>query len=148
MKKGETYVLKTLVDKDYKNDDPFIEKIYTSFKVNDSVPSRTLFENKLRFFEEDLFSEHDSIRNSAIKSFDNLTIEKEDFPKLKEILENEPQAEDYFRVRQEKQEIQKAIKNASDEEWEEKQEHSQENTTNKKQNNDNENHAVRKAKKL
>lgn len=87
MKKGETYVLKTLVDKEYKNDDPFIEKIYTSFKVNDSVPSRTLFENKLRFFEEDLFSEHDSIRNSAIKSFDNLTIEKEDFPKLKEILE-------------------------------------------------------------
>lgn len=87
MKKGETYVLKTLVDREYKNDDPFIEKVYTSFKVNDSVPSRTLFENKLHFFEEDLFSEHDSIRNSAIKSFDNLTIEKEDFTKLKEILE-------------------------------------------------------------
>ena len=49
MKKGETYVLKTLVDREYKNDDPFIEKVYTSFKVNDSVPSRTLFENKLHF---------------------------------------------------------------------------------------------------
>lgn len=88
LKKGETYMLKTLVDKNYKNDDPFVEKVFTSFKVDENVPSRTVFENKLKFFEEDLNSEHDSIRISAIKSFDNLTVEKEDFPKLKEILAN------------------------------------------------------------
>lgn len=88
LKKGETYMLKTLVDKNYKNEDPFVEKVFSSFKVNENVPSRTVFENKLKFFEEDIKSEHDSIRTSAIKSFSNLTIEKEDFKKLKEILEN------------------------------------------------------------
>lgn len=88
LKKGETYMLKTLVDKNYKNEDPFIEKVFTSFKVDDEVPSRTVFENKLSLFEEDLKSEHDSIRISAIKSFDRLSIEKEDFSKLKVILEN------------------------------------------------------------
>ena len=39
-------------------------------------------------FEEDLNSEHDSIRFSAIKSFDNLRIEESDFPKLKNLIEN------------------------------------------------------------
>ena len=47
-------MLKTLVDKNYKNEDPFIEKVFTSFKVDDEVPSRTVFENKLSLFEEDL----------------------------------------------------------------------------------------------
>lgn len=88
LKKGEYYTLTTLVDKKYKNDNPFIEKVFTSFKVDDKVTSRTFFENKFALFEEDLNSEHDSIRFSAIKSFDNLRIEEADFPKLKNLIEN------------------------------------------------------------
>ncbi len=89
LKKGEYYTLTTLVDKNYKNDNPFIEKVFNSFKVDDAaITSRTFFENKFSFFEDDLYSEHDSIRYSAIKSFNNLTIEESDFPKIKNLLEN------------------------------------------------------------
>lgn len=89
LKKGEYYTLTTLVDKNYKNDNPFIETVFNSFKVDDAaITSRTFFENKFSFFEDDLYSEHDSIRYSAIKSFNNLTIEESDFPKIKNLLEN------------------------------------------------------------
>jgi uncharacterized protein YbaP (TraB family) len=89
LKKGEYYTLTTLVDKNYKNDNPFIEKVFNSFKLDDAaITSRTFFENKFSFFEDDLYSEHDSIRYSAIKSFNNLTIEESDFPKIKNLLEN------------------------------------------------------------
>ncbi len=89
LKKGEYYTFTTLVDKNYKNDNPFIEKVFNSFKVDDAaITSRTFFENKFSFFEDDLYSEHDSIRYSAIKSFNNLTIEESDFPKIKNLLEN------------------------------------------------------------
>lgn len=89
LKKGEYYTLTTLVDKNYKNDNPFIEKVFNSFKVDDvAITSRTFFENKFSFFEDDLYSEHDSIRYSAIKSFNNLTIEESDFSKIKNLLEN------------------------------------------------------------
>ncbi len=88
LKKGEYYTLTTLVDKNYKNDNPFIEKVFTTFKVDDKITSRTFFENKFNLFEEDLNSEHDSIRYSAIKSFSNLRIEEADFSKLKALIEN------------------------------------------------------------
>ena len=55
-----------------KGEYPFIEKVFNSFKVDDaSITSRTFFENKFSIFEEDLNSEHDSIRYSAIKSFNS-----------------------------------------------------------------------------
>ncbi len=88
LKKGEYYTITTLVDKNYKNDNPFIEKVFNTFKVDDKVTSRTFFENKFSIFEEDLNSEHDSIRYSAIKSFHDLRIEEADFSKLKALIEN------------------------------------------------------------
>ncbi len=88
LKKGEYYTLATLVDKNYKNDNPFVEKVFNSFKVDDKITSRTFFENKFNLFEEDLNSEHDSIRYSAIKSFSDLRIEEADFSKLKALIEN------------------------------------------------------------
>lgn len=88
LKKGEYYAITTLVDKNYKNDNPFIEKVFNTFKVDDNITSRTFFENKFNLFEEDLNSEHDSIRYSAIKSFSELRIEEADFPKIKDLIEN------------------------------------------------------------
>jgi hypothetical protein len=88
LKKGEYYTLATLVDKNYKNDNPFVEKVFNSFKIDDKITSRTFFENKFNLFEEDLNSEHDSIRYSAIKSYSDLRIEEADFSKLKALIEN------------------------------------------------------------
>lgn len=88
LKKGEYYTLTTLVDKNYKNDNPFVEKVFNSFKIDDKITSRTFFENKFNLFEEDLNSEHDSIRYSAIKSYSDLRIEEADFSKLKALIEN------------------------------------------------------------
>ena len=88
LKKGEYYTIATLVDKNYKNDNPFIEKVFNTFKVDDKITSRTFFENKFSLFEEDLNSEHDSIRYSAIKSFSDLRIVEADFSKLKALIEN------------------------------------------------------------
>ncbi len=88
LKKGEYYTLTTLVDKNYKNDNPFIEKVFNTFKVDDKITSRTFFENKFDLFEADVRSEHDSIRYSAIQSFHELRIEASDFPKLKALLED------------------------------------------------------------
>lgn len=88
LKKGEYYTLATLVDKKYKNENPFVEKVFNTFKVDDKITSRTFFENKFSIFKEDLNSEHDSIRYSAIKSFGNLRIEEADFSKLKALIEN------------------------------------------------------------
>ena len=88
LKKGEYYTISTLVDKKYQNDNPFIEKVFSSFKVDDKITSRTFFENKFNLFEDDLNSEYDSIRYSAIKSFGDLRIEEADFSKLKALIEN------------------------------------------------------------
>jgi len=88
LKNGEYYTLTTLVDKNYKNDNPFIEKVFNSFKVDDKITSRTFFENKFSLFEADLNSEYDSIRYSAIKSYSDLRIEEADFSKLKNLIEN------------------------------------------------------------
>jgi uncharacterized protein YbaP (TraB family) len=85
LKHGELFMLKTLVDKDYKNDDEFIEKAYNSLKV-ENAKSKTFFENKFDYFVEDLNSEHDSIKSSAIKSFYELDITETDLPKIKNLI--------------------------------------------------------------
>lgn len=88
LKKGEYYTITTLVDKNYKNENPFIEKVFNTFKVDENITSRTFFENKFSLFEADLNSEFDSIRYSAIKSFNELRIEEADFSKMKGLIEN------------------------------------------------------------
>ena len=62
--------------------------------------------NKFSIFEEDLNSEHDSIRYSAIKSFNNLTIEESDFSKIKNLLEN-------FEFRKEEMELLLSIESSA-----------------------------------
>ena len=86
-KDGMSYLMKTLVEKDYKNDDAFVEKTFNSFKPFDTIISPSVFENKFKYFVEDAYSENDTIRYSALKSIDFLEINKEDLPQLKEFLE-------------------------------------------------------------
>jgi len=86
-KDGMSYLMKTLVEKDYQNDNEFIEKTFNSFKPFDTILSSSVFENKFKYFTEDAYSENDTIRYSALKSVYFLEITKEDLPQVKEFLE-------------------------------------------------------------
>lgn len=93
-KDGMSYLMKTLVEKDYKNDDTFVEKTFNSFKPFDTIISPSIFENKFQYFVEDAYSESDTIRYSALKSISFLEITKEDLPQVKEFLEGFEFAQD------------------------------------------------------
>ncbi|WP_430399983.1 TraB/GumN family protein [Flavobacterium sp.] len=85
---GTFYVLKTLVDKNYKNDNTFVEKTFNSFKLLDTIYKNSVFENKLEIFMNDAMSKHDSIRFSALKSIHYLSIKEEDLQKFQYFLSN------------------------------------------------------------
>lgn len=82
---GKLYELKTLVDKNYKNEDDFVEKTFNSIKIT-SNDGENVFENKFDVFLNDVRSKHDSIRFSALKSIDYLKLAEEDLPKMKMFL--------------------------------------------------------------
>lgn len=69
--------LSTLVDKNYKNDDPFIEKTFNSFLLLEKNKT-SVFDDKFKLFIEDANSEKDTIRYSAMKSVYELKIDKKD----------------------------------------------------------------------
>ena len=75
---GISYMVSTIVDKDYKSDDPAIEKIFSSFKPLDEPKAEKLPANRLQLFIDDARSEHDSIRYSALQSIHQLKITKDD----------------------------------------------------------------------
>jgi uncharacterized protein YbaP (TraB family) len=85
---GTSYLVSTLVDKEYKNDDPAIEKIFSSFTIKDNPKAEKLPEDRIKLFIEDANSEHDSIRSSALASIQYLTINKNDLPALQSFIEN------------------------------------------------------------
>ncbi len=85
-KDGASYLMKTLVPRDYKNDDEFVEKTFNSIKIADTLLKPSVFENKFKYFVEDAKSEHDSIRYSALKSIYFLKLNKEDLPQVKQFL--------------------------------------------------------------
>ncbi|MFB3389454.1 TraB/GumN family protein [Flavobacterium sp. LAR06] len=77
-KNNSYYLLNTLVEKNYKNDDPFIEKTFNSLDLVDNIKTDTA-EDKVKLFIEDAKSEKDTIRYSALNTIDNLDITKKDF---------------------------------------------------------------------
>ncbi|MFD2908937.1 TraB/GumN family protein [Flavobacterium ardleyense] len=83
---GEIYELTTLVDKNYKNEDAFVEKVFGSLTLTESKKTTTIFENKLNLFLTDVASKQDTIRYSALKSINYLKFEENDLPKLKNFL--------------------------------------------------------------
>jgi len=85
---GTFYVLKTLVNKEYKNENSFIEKTFNSFTLLDTVYKNSVFDNKLEVFMNDAMSSHDSIRFSALKSIHYLTLKEEDLQKFQYFLSN------------------------------------------------------------
>ncbi|SMC76424.1 TraB/GumN family protein [Moheibacter sediminis] len=80
--------IKTLVDNDYKGNDPYIERFFNDFTPSDSVNGISIFEQKTNLFLNDIESEEDSIRSSALKSVHYIKFKDEDFPALSKLIEN------------------------------------------------------------
>ncbi|WP_035645336.1 TraB/GumN family protein [Flavobacterium sp. ASV13] len=80
-KDNTTYLLSTLVGKNYKNEDAFIEKTFNSlsFVKNNQTESS---EDKVKLFIEDAKSKSDTIRYSALKSINTLDVSDNDFESL------------------------------------------------------------------
>jgi hypothetical protein len=73
--------LSALVDRNYKNDNPFIEKSFNSFELTEKNKT-SVFDDKIDLFIEDARSEKDTIRFSAMQSIYELEVEKDDFEKI------------------------------------------------------------------
>ena len=85
-KEDQTIKLSALVDRNYKNDDEFIEKTFNSLVLNEKTKT-SIFDDKISIFIEDAKSEKDTIRYSAMKSIYELNIEKNDFEKITNFLD-------------------------------------------------------------
>ena len=83
---GVSYMISTLVDREYKNNDPAIEELFTSFKPLDNPKAVKLPASRLQLFMQDAHSEHDSIRYSALQSINQLKITKEDRVALQDFI--------------------------------------------------------------
>jgi len=83
---GTSYMINTLVDKSYKNDDPSIEKTFNSFKILENPKAEKLPDNKLQLFIADARSGHDSIRSSALQSINQLKVAKNDRVALQQFI--------------------------------------------------------------
>ncbi|MDR7208105.1 TraB/GumN family protein [Flavobacterium piscis] len=80
-KNNSYYLLSTLVEKSYKNDDSFIEKAFNSLALVENIKTDAP-EDKIKLFIEDAKSEKDTIRYSALKSINNLDVTKNDFENI------------------------------------------------------------------
>ncbi|WP_163408798.1 TraB/GumN family protein [Flavobacterium ajazii] len=76
-KNNTYYLLSTLVEKNYQNNDSFIEKTFESLAFAENKKTDR-YEDKIKLFIEDAKSEKDTIRYSALKSVYNLDITKND----------------------------------------------------------------------
>ena len=70
--------LAALVEREYKNDDAFLEKTFNSYQFT-ALNKKSVFDDKIKLFIEDASNEKDTIRYSAINSVYQLKIGKKDF---------------------------------------------------------------------
>ncbi len=80
-KNNTYYLLSTLTEKNYQNNDPFIENTFNSLAFAENK-KENLSEDKIKLFIEDAKSEKDTIRYSALKSIENLDITKNDLERI------------------------------------------------------------------
>lgn len=83
------YMLSTLIDRNYKNDDAFIEKTYHSLHPfgENLNHNYSIFDDKINLFINDANSESDTIRFSAMNSVKDLDFGKKDLPIIKNFIE-------------------------------------------------------------
>lgn len=78
-------VTQTLVPREYKNDDLFIETVFSSLTFNDE-PETNIFKGKIDEYIKDAYSEKDTIRYSALNCTYELKILQKDIPKVIQFL--------------------------------------------------------------
>jgi uncharacterized protein YbaP (TraB family) len=88
IKDGISYLIRSFVPKDYKNDNPFVERIFNSIQPKDTILGASIFENKIDLFLSHLKSPSDSIKNSAMKSLNSLKIDEKDAKGIEKLLNN------------------------------------------------------------
>lgn len=83
------YMLSTLINRNYKNDDAFIEKTFNSIEPygENLNHNYSIFDDKINLFINDANSESDTIRYSAMNSVYDLDITKKDLPAIKTFIE-------------------------------------------------------------
>ncbi|MWB95655.1 hypothetical protein GON26_14910 [Flavobacterium sp. GA093] len=79
------YSMSSLVEKNNPDNDAFVEKAFTTLQLKET-DKKALSEDKVQLFITDAKSEKDTIRYSALKSVNMLTIEKKDFDKVSSFL--------------------------------------------------------------
>lgn len=78
--------IKTLVDRNYKNDDAFVEKAFASF-VPEKITGKSIFDDKVALFMEEAQSETDSIRKIAFNNLYTLDLKESDFERITSFLD-------------------------------------------------------------
>ncbi|NNT71320.1 TraB/GumN family protein [Flavobacterium sp. IMCC34852] len=78
--------LKTLVDRNYKNDDVFIEKSFSTF-VPEKTDAKSILDDKIALFIEEASSESDSIRKIAFENLHTLSLKESDFERVTNFLD-------------------------------------------------------------
>lgn len=91
---GIHYTLKSLVPKNQLEKSGLVKNIFDSFQPLEYSKKQSLFEPKLGQFLEDIQSEHDSIRYSALQSARYLNIDKNEWQLVQEWLNNWNEEED------------------------------------------------------
>lgn len=91
---GMHYTLKSLVPKNQSEKAGFAQQVFQSFQPLAYNKKQSLFEPKLGQFLEDIQSEHDSIRYSALQSARYLNIDKNEWQLVQEWLNNWEEEED------------------------------------------------------
>lgn len=77
--------LKAIVDRNYKNDDSFIEKSFSTF-VPEKIKEKSIFEDKVQLFIDEAFSDNDSIRKIAFNNVYSLRLKETDFDRITNFL--------------------------------------------------------------
>ncbi|MGC4041058.1 MAG: TraB/GumN family protein [Flavobacterium sp.] len=81
-----TVTLKTIVDRNYKNDDSFIEKAFSSF-APEKVKAKNTTDDKIQLFMNEAASDNDSIRKIAFNNVYGLDVTESDFDRITKFLD-------------------------------------------------------------
>lgn len=88
IKEDSYYLLSTLVDKNYKSDDTFIEETYNSIEsIENDSPLISIYNDKVKLFIEDAKSESDTLRFSALNSVYSLKLKEKDADQVIEFID-------------------------------------------------------------
>lgn len=82
------YTMQTLVPKNYKKTDAFIEKAFSTFELLPSNENSSVFETKVKRFIEDASSTNDTLRKNTLSAVYKLDLTTTDFDLISDFISN------------------------------------------------------------